>query len=123
MRDLEFDETLDALVEWEGQRVAVAVWADVDAGAPTLVTRGVLGRLTMTSDDEGGGVALFPLKDQSGERPMPGTSGLYLRAADFQFANLVAGELRLATDLASWVIVLDRRAHRRASLSAPPSSG
>lgn len=112
MRDLCFDETLEALSAWEGQRVAVGVWADASPGAPTLVTRGVLGRLTMTSDDCGG-VALLPLENQPGERPLPGQSGVYLRAADFQFAILENGELRVATDLAGWVIALDRRASTR----------
>ena len=109
MRDLSFDETLDALAKWEGKRVAVGVWAVAKPGAPTLVTRGVLGALTMTSDD-GGGVALLPLEGQHGERSLPGDSGVYLRAADFQFANLEAEELRVATDLAGWLIALDRRA-------------
>ena len=122
MRDLGFDETLEALTGWEGQRVAVGVWAVAHPGAPTLVTRGVLGRLTMTSDDRGG-VALLPLQDQPGERPTPGASGIYLRAADFQFANLDDGELRVATDLAGWVIALDRRAQSRRSPLAPPANG
>lgn len=108
MRDLNFDETLDALAKWEGQRVAVGVWAVAQPGAPTLVTRGVLGKLTMTSDD-GGGVALLPLEGQHGERSLPGASGVYLRAADFQFANLQAEELSVATELAGWLIALDRR--------------
>ncbi len=99
--------------------MAVGVWADASPGAPTLVARGILGRLTMTSD-ELGGLALLPLEDQPGERPLPGQSGVYLRAADFQFANLVAGELRVATDLAGWVIALDRRARSREQLAAPP---
>jgi hypothetical protein len=119
MRDLGFDETLDALSRWEGQHVAVGVWADASPGAPTLVTRGVLGRLTMTCDDAGG-VALLPLENQPGERPLPGKSGVYLRAADFQFANLKAGELRVATDLAGWVIALDRRAQSRPPVPTTP---
>ena len=119
MRDLGFDETLETLMGWEGQRVAVGVWADASPGAPTLVARGILGRLTMTSDDLGG-LALLPLEDQPGERALPGQSGVYLRAADFQFANLVAGELRVATELAGWVIALDRRTRSREQLPAPP---
>ncbi len=120
MEDLSFNATLDALAEWEGEKVAVGVWAVATPGAPTLVTRGILGRLTMTSD-EGGGVALLPLEEQNGERTVPGESGLYLRAADFQFANLDAGELRVATDLAGWVISLDRRTRGRAP--AIPGAG
>jgi hypothetical protein len=124
MRDLGFDETLDALTSWQGQRVAVGVWAVARPGAPTLVTRGVLGPLTMASDDDdGGGVALFPLQDQSGERRLPGASGIYLRASEFQFANLDAGELRVATELAGWVIALDRRARPRESKARPAASG
>jgi hypothetical protein len=122
MEDLTFDATLDALAEWEGQPVAVGVWAVATPGAPTLVTRGVLGRLTMTSD-EGGGVALLPLQNQPGERSVPGPSGVYLRAADFQFANLADGELRVATDLAGWVISLDRRVRTREPTLAPPTNG
>ena len=77
----------------------------------------------MASDDDGGGVALLPLQGQSGERQLPGASGIYLRAAEFQFANLDAGELRVATDLAGWVIALDRRARPRQSKAAPAANG
>jgi hypothetical protein len=93
MKEIDFQELLDALAELQGRLLSILV-AGRSGGQPVAVLIGTAGAIDMAGEEEGDvsrGVVFMPVEEESAAAM--GRQGVYLAAPDFESASRIADRL------------------------------